>query len=98
MVNTDCTAATVNITITSSPKLGADTVLCLNESVTLTCHTDQSVANIAWLWSNQSEHGETITVMAELTEVMYTCIASDDGKYMGQASITITANGESFLD
>ena len=41
-------------------------------------------------------------MIAELTEVMYTCIVSDDGKDVledvGQASITIMANGETILD
>ena len=44
----------------------------------LTCHSDQSEGNITWHWSNQSEQGDTITVAAELTLVVCTCIVSDD--------------------
>ena len=69
--------------------------LCQNDSVTLTCHSDQSGANITWHWSNQSERGDTITVTAELSQVVYTCIVSDDdGQDIGHASVTVIANGE----
>ena len=85
--------SSANVTITSSPRLDFGT-LCQNNSVTLTCHTDQSEANITWHWSNQSEQGDTITVAAELTKVVYTCLVSDDGHDIGQASVTVIANGE----
>ena len=91
--------ASANVTITSSPRLGAGTLLCESQSVTLSCHTDQSVANITWHWSNQSEQGDTITVPAKLTKVVYTCVVSDDdGQDIGKANITILANGELLLD
>ena len=92
-----CTASSANITITSSPRLGVGT-LCQNDSVTLTCHSDQSEVNITWRWSNQSEQGDSITVAAELTQVVYTCIVSDDGgQDIGQANVTVIANGELLL-
>ena len=88
------TASSANVTISSSPRLGVGT-LCQNDSVTLTCHSDHSEGNTAWHWSNQSEQGDTITVAAELTQVVYTCIVSDDdGQYIGQASVIVIANGE----
>ena len=89
--------ATINVTIVSSPRLGAGTLLCDNQNVTLTCHTDQSVADITRKWSNQSEQGDSITVVAKLSKVMYTCIVSNGGQDIGQASITIAANGELLL-
>ena len=87
-----------DVTISSSPRLGAGTLLCDNQNVTLLCHTDHSAANITWHWSNQSEQGDTIIVAATLTKVVYTCLVSDnDGQYIGRANITILANGELLL-
>ena len=86
----------MNITITSSPRLGVGT-LCQNDSVTLTCHSDQPGAKITWLWSNQSEQGDIIIVLAELSQVVCTCIVSDDGHFIGQANVTVIANGELLL-
>ncbi|XP_065884527.1 uncharacterized protein [Dysidea avara] len=83
-----------NVTITSSPQLGVDTV-CDNQDVTLMCHTDQTTDNmITWYWSNQSQHGDTITVVAKMTAVVYTCVSSSkDGQQLGNASVTVVANG-----
>ena len=89
--------ASADVTITSSPRLGAGTVLCDNDNVTLSCHTDHSAANFTWHWSNQSEQGDTIIVAAKLTEVVYTCVVSDDGQDIGTANITVSANGELLL-
>ena len=87
-----------DVTIASSPRLGAGTLLCDNQNVTLSCHTDHSAVNITWRWSNQSEQGDTIIVVATLTKVVYTCLVSDDdGQYIGRANITILANGEFLL-
>ncbi|XP_065884169.1 uncharacterized protein [Dysidea avara] len=84
-----------NITITSSPQLGVDTV-CDNQDVTLMCHTDQTTGNmITWYWSNQSQHGDTITVVARMTGVVYTCVVSNNGKDMGDAKVTVVANESS---
>ena len=84
----------MNVSITSSPALGVDTVLCDNQNVTLTCHTDQPVVDITWHWSDKSEQGNTITVLAKLTNIVYTCMVSNDGQDIGEANITIKANGE----
>ncbi|XP_065884414.1 hemicentin-1-like isoform X2 [Dysidea avara] len=82
-----------NVTITSFPQLGVDTV-CDNQDVTLMCHTDQTTGNmITWYWSNQSQHGDTITVVARMTEVVFTCMVSDQGREIGRANITVSANG-----
>ena len=80
----------------SSPQLGVDTV-CDNQDVTLTCHTDQTTGNmITWYWSNQSQHGDTITVVARMTGIVYTCVVSNkDGQQLEKSSITVVANGES---
>ncbi|XP_065884700.1 uncharacterized protein [Dysidea avara] len=77
------------VTITSSPQLGVETV-CDNHNVTLMCHTDQTTGNmITWYWSNQSQHRANITVMAMMTEVVYTCVVSDNE---GKANVTVRAN------
>ena len=81
----------MNITITSSPRLGVGT-LCQNDSVTLMCHTDKPEESITWVWSDQSRKGDTIIVAAELTPLVYTCLVNDDEQ--GQASVTVVANGE----
>ena len=84
----------VAVTIISSPKLGVDTV-CDNQDVTLTCHTDQTIGNmITWYWYNQSQHGDTITVVATMTEVAYTCVGYNQGKKIGRANVTVRASGE----
>ncbi|XP_065886340.1 titin-like isoform X2 [Dysidea avara] len=86
-----CVVLSTNVTITSSPQLGVDTV-CDNQDVTLMCHTDQTTGNmITWYWSNQSQHGDTVTVVAKMTRVVYTCAAS--GKEEHKASVTVVANG-----
>ena len=79
------------VTITSSPQLGVETV-CDNHNVTLMCHTDQTTGNIiTWYWSNQSQHQANITVMAMMTEVVYTCVVSGNE---GKANVTVRANGK----
>ncbi|XP_065885439.1 hemicentin-1-like isoform X2 [Dysidea avara] len=87
------TGYAVSITITSSPQLGVDTV-CDNQDVTLMCHTDQTTGNIiTWYWSNQSQHGDTITVVARRTGVVYICVVtSEDGQQL-EKNITVLANG-----
>ena len=82
----------LNITIDSSPKLGYGTV-CVNESVNLTCLTDQNVEIITWYWLDQSKEGSHITVQATLSDVVYTCKASDNNGQMGETNITVGANG-----
>ena len=89
-----CMSNTATITITSSPKLGVDTV-CDNQDVTLMCHTDQTTGNmITWYWFNQSQHGDTITLMATINEVVYTCVAYNQEQETRRANITVRANGE----
>jgi len=83
-----------NVTITSFPQLGVDTV-CDNQDVTLMCHTNQTTGNmITWYWYNQSQHGDNITVVATMTGFVYTCVAYEQGKEVGRASVTVKANGE----
>ena len=73
--------------------------MCDNQDVTLMCHTDQTTGNmIIWYWSNQSQHGDTITVVARMTGVVYTCVASEEGKEAGKANIAVKANGEWVID
>ena len=86
------TVSSSSITITTSVQLGIDT-LCNNETVTLTCHTDQQDI-VTWYWSNQSRHGNNITVLATPYEIIYTCMASDNNGTLQKANITIVANGE----
>ena len=53
-----------------------------------------------WHWSNKSEQEDTIliTVPAELLQVVYTCIVSDDDEQdIGQANVIVIANGELLL-
>ena len=69
--------------------------MCDNQDVTLMCHTDQTTGNmITWYWSNQSHHEDTITVVATMTGLVYTCVAYDQGQEVGRADITVIANGE----
>jgi len=84
-----------NVTITSSPQLGVDTV-CDNQDVTLLCHTDQTTGNmITWYWYNQSQHGDNITVVATMTRVVYICVAYKQRReVIGRANVTVHANGE----
>ena len=69
--------------------------MCDNQDVTLMCLTDQTTGNmITWYWSKQSQHGDTITVVARITGLMYTCVAiSKDGLHLGNLSVTVVANG-----
>ena len=87
----------LNVTIVSSPKLGEDTI-CVNNTVNLTCRTDQQVNEVTWYWQDQSrprsKQGSTITVLATLNEVVYTCEVSNSSKVMGEANVTVVANGE----
>jgi len=83
----------LNVTIESSPKLGTD-VVCVDQSVNLTCVTDQQVKDITWQWLDQSEEGSTISVQATQSEVVYTCKASYNSSQIGEANITVVANGE----
>jgi len=86
------------VTITSSPQLGVDTV-CDNQDVTLMCHTDQTTGNmITWYWSNQSQHGNTITVVARMTGLVYTCVMYDQGGEIGTANITVRASGKQSVE
>ena len=73
--------------------------MCDNQDVTLTCHTDQTTGNmITWYWSNQSQHGDTITAVAGMTGIVYACVASTKvGKVIGNNKVTVVANGE-YLD
>ena len=53
------------------------------------------VGNMIWYWSNQSQHGDNITVVATLSGVVYTCVALNEvGKNLGNASINVVANGK----
>ena len=89
-----CSKVSTNVTITSSPQLGVDTV-CDSQDVTLMCHTDQTTGNvITWYWSNQSQHGDTITVVATMTALVYTCLVYSQEKEIRRANITVRANGE----
>ena len=69
--------------------------MCDNQDVTLMCHTDQTTGYmITWYWSNQAQRGDTMTVVARMTGVVYTCVASSkDGQQLGNSSITVMANG-----
>ena len=92
ILSTGCVHLTV--TITSSPKLGVETV-CINQDVTLTCHTDQTTDNmITWYWYNQSQHGDNITVVATTTGVVYTCVESNNGEALSNFTVTVVANGK----
>ena len=83
----------VNITITSSPRLGVDTV-CDNQEVTLMCHSDQTIGDmITWHWSNHSQHGDTITVVASMTGIEYTCVVSNIDEQQSK-NIIVVANGK----
>jgi len=82
-----------SITITSSPQLGVD-VVCDKQNVTLTCHGGQT-NKITWHWSNQSQSRDTITVVARMTGMVYTCVATSvDGHQLEKLNITVVANGK----
>lgn len=84
----------LNVTIVSSPKLGEDTI-CVNETVNLTCLTDDRVKHgITWYWQNQSKQGTTIAVQTTRDEVIYSCKATDNNGTAGEANVTVVANGE----
>jgi len=84
-----------NVTITSSPQLGVDTV-CDNQDVILMCHTDQTTGNmIIWYWSDLSQHGDTITVVASMTGVVYTCVVYGQKREVERANVTVKATGKS---
>ena len=69
--------------------------MCDNQDVTLMCHTDQTTGNITWHWSNQLQHGDTITVVARMTGVVYTCVVSNsNGEELREINVTVRANGE----
>ena len=69
--------------------------MCDNQDVTLMCHTDQTTGNmITWYWSNQSQHGHTITVVARMTGVVYTCVVYNQEEEVGRVNTTVQANGE----
>ena len=90
------TVTSQSVTITSSIQLGLDTI-CINESVTLTCHTDEQVkVDITWYWSNQSKQGNSITILATSSNVIYICVASDNNRTIGKANVTVVANGKKF--
>ena len=92
------TVATASVTITTTPTLGVGIILCDKESVTLTCHTDQSGANFAWQWSYHLVQADSITVLATLIKTLYACVVSDsNGHDIGKANITILANGKFWL-
>ena len=94
LTNNVYTASPINVTNTSSPQLGVDTV-CDNQNVTLMCHTDQVTGNmIIWYWYNQSQHGDNITVVATMTGVVYTCVANEKGEEVGRGNIAVKSNGE----
>ena len=88
------TVAPQSVTITSSLQLGLDTI-CINESLTLTCHTDEQVkVDITWYWSNQSKQGNSITILATSSQIIYICVASSSNGTIGKANVTVIANGK----
>ena len=89
----DAASDDLNVTIVSLPELGVDTV-CVNQSVHLSCRTDQQDITITWHWLNQSKEGTTIIAQATPYEVLYTCNASSSSGQMGEARVTVVADGE----
>ena len=77
----------------SFPELGVDTV-CVNQFVHLSCRIDQQDITITWHWLSQSKEGTTIIAQATPYEVLYTCNASNSKGQMGQAHVTVVADGE----
>ena len=68
--------------------------MCDEELVTLTCRTARKVKDVIWHWLDQSKEGSTITIRATPNEVVYTCKTTSDNGEIGEANITIVANGE----
>jgi len=76
--------------------------VCDTQLVDLTCHCAEANVNedlylITWqCGSNQIQHNKTISIQAGLTEVLCTCNceAFDSGQNIGNADITVVANGE----
>ena len=88
------TVAPQSVTITSSLRPGLGTIICINETVTLTCHTDEPAkVDFTWYWSNQSKQGNSITVLPTFSNIMYICVAYSNGT-IGKANVTIVANGK----
>ena len=69
--------------------------MCVNQSVNLSCFTDQRT-NITWFWLNQSKEGSTITVKVTQYAVVFTCKASAENGQVGKANVTVIANGENY--
>ena len=69
--------------------------MCINQSINLTCYADdQQKHYITWYWSDQSKEGATLIVQATQYEVVYTCKVSNNNGLLGEANITVAANGE----
>ena len=72
--------------------------ICYNQSIVLTCNTnDINVTTYKWIStkSNQSEETTSITVIATDDPVEYTCIVSDsNGDISGYSSVNISSNGK----
>ena len=69
--------------------------MCDNQNVTLICHTDENAINITWQCSDQSQQGDTIAVNATLAaEIVCTCFVSNNEEILGNASVSVRANGE----
>ena len=81
------------IKITSSLQPGVD-MICINETLTLACHTDQPSKDVTWHWANNQSHkGNNITVHATPYETIFTCVVSDNNGTYNKANITVIANG-----
>ena len=79
--------------ITSSLQPGVD-IICINETLTLTCHTERPAKDVTWHWANNQSHkGINISVHASFYKTMYTCMVFSNGT-VDNASITVVANGE----
>ena len=90
------TVTSQSVTITSSIQLGLDTI-CINESITLTCHTDEQVkVDIIWYWSDQSKQGNSITTLATPSNTIYICVVSSNNATIGKANVTVIAKGKKF--
>ena len=88
------TVALQTVKITSSLQPGLDTI-CVNETVTLKCHTNEPVkVDFTWYWSNQSKQGNSITVLATPSSIIYICVASYSNGTIGKANTTVVANGK----
>ena len=87
------TVAPQSVTIASSLQLGLDTVY-INETVTLTCHTNEPVK--VWYWSNQSKQGNSITctILAKPSSIIYICVATYSNGTIGKANVTVVTNSK----